>query len=573
MAVANARSQRTGEARGPTTGSSLLKVGDLLAGKYRVERILGEGGMGVVVAAHHELLDQHVAVKLLYQDIADREAQSRLLAEARAAARLQSDHVARVVDVDTGADGLPFIVMELLEGADLCQIADARGALPRWLVVDYLLQALDGLAHAHARGIIHRDLKPSNLFLANRPDGTQIIKILDFGISKTLEPEDASGERRRSMQLTGGRAVLGSPPYMSPEQVRSPKTVDLRTDIWSLGIVMYELLTNSMPFGGGEIQETFAQILEKHPQPIRNIVTGVPEGLERVVARCLAKNRDERFADVAELARALAPFGSGTWSAAPERVALTLARGSEDALTGPRAKPPISDRNFDRIAIPSSPGRRSDSMQPELHGTASTVARRFTVFDEPYRIRNLLAAAAVIGTAGVLLAAGAVFQRSRAEREASAATFTAATSTGDTPPQSDAPAPFDPAPNGLAVVGGGATVPIVGAATSLVTAPVHPVGPESDVPPTAPVQSGIAMPEPTVIGASVPSPLLLPSAPPLLQSVPPASRRGPVSTPRGAPPRRSTSTPVAAAQQPAPSLSTPKVAAPALPPGLPRDRQ
>src|SRR3954471_2704508 len=197
MAATLARSHRPKELASEG-GAGLLKVGDLLAGKYRVERILGEGGMGVVVAAHHELLDQHVAVKLLYQDVADREAQSRLLLEARSAAKLQSDHVARVVDVDTGADGLPFIVMELLDGADLCQIADARGALPRWLVVDYMLQSLEGLAHAHARGIIHRDLKPSNLFLANKPDGSQIIKILDFGISKSSD----SAQDRRTAQLT-----------------------------------------------------------------------------------------------------------------------------------------------------------------------------------------------------------------------------------------------------------------------------------------------------------------------------------------------------------------------------------
>src|SRR5512142_924393 len=214
MAATLARSHRSKAAQ-PEVGTALLKVGDLLAGKYRVERILGEGGMGVVVAAYHELLDQHVAVKLLYQDIADREAQSRLLLEARSAAKLQSDHVARVIDVDVGADGLPFIVMELLEGADLCQIADERGALPRWLVVDYMLQALEGLAPAHARGIIHRDLKPSNLFLTNRADGSQIIKILDFGISKSQEGQTD----KRTAQLTGGRAVLGSPPYMSPEQV------------------------------------------------------------------------------------------------------------------------------------------------------------------------------------------------------------------------------------------------------------------------------------------------------------------------------------------------------------------
>ena len=283
MAAKLARSQRTASGSVLEPGRSLLKVGDLLANKYRVERVLGEGGMGVVVEAYHELLDQRVAVKLLYRDIADREAQSRLLLEARASAKLQSDHVARVVDVDVGPDGLPFIVMELLEGSDLCQVADQRGALPRWLVVDYMLQVLEGLAHAHARGIIHRDLKPSNLFLTTRPDGSQIIKVLDFGISKS---PDASADRRQQ-QLTGGGTVLGSPPYMSPEQVRSPKSVDHRTDIWALGICMYELLTNSMPFGGEELQETFAQILEKEPLPIRAHVTGVPEGLQQVVMRFL----------------------------------------------------------------------------------------------------------------------------------------------------------------------------------------------------------------------------------------------------------------------------------------------
>ncbi len=354
--------------------------------------------MGLVVEAYHELLDQRVAVKLLYQDVADREAQSRLLLEARSAAKLQSEHVARVIDVDVGQDGLPFIVMELLEGADLCQIADARGALPRWLVVDYILQALEGLAHAHARGIIHRDLKPSNLFLANKPDGTQVIKILDFGISKSADnPTD-----KRSQQLTGGRAVLGSPPYMSPEQVRSPKRVDHRTDIWSLGICMYELLTNSMPFGGDELQETFAQILEKDPTPIRSLVTGVPEGLEQIVMKCLAKKRDDRFADVGELAKALLPYGSGTWIHSADRVQATLARAFvDDMSSGTRIRGPgIASASSDRIAIPSAPGRRLDSIQPELHGTASTVARRFTVFESKRSwIVAGIAVPAVIGLA------------------------------------------------------------------------------------------------------------------------------------------------------------------------------
>jgi Protein kinase domain len=382
MAATLARSHRS-KAREPD-GGALLKVGDLLAGKYRVERILGEGGMGVVVAAHHELLDQHVAVKLLYQDIADREAQSRLLLEARACAKLQSEHVARVVDVDTGADGLPFIVMELLEGADLCQIADARGALPRWLVVDYVLQALEGLAHAHSRGIVHRDLKPSNLFLANRPDGTQIIKILDFGISKSTEPGDSGGARKKQMQLTGGRAVLGSPPYMSPEQVRSPKTVDARTDIWSLGIVMYELLTNSMPFGGDEMNETFAQILEKEPQPIRQIVHGVPEGLERIVMRCLAKNRDERFADVAELARALVVYGSGTWMQSADRDDVAHpGRGGE--RSAPEGHVAVDRAQRDPV-VARAPSRL-DAAGADGHGEhgAGTLQRARLAHEEPAR--------------------------------------------------------------------------------------------------------------------------------------------------------------------------------------------
>jgi serine/threonine-protein kinase len=398
MAARLARSQRTAP-RGsvPESRRSLINVGDLLAGKYRVRRLLGEGGMALVFEAHHELLDQPVAVKLLWHDIADDEAQSRLLLEARSAAKLQSDHVARVIDVDVGADGLPFIVMELLQGADLCRIVDERGALPRVAVVDYILQALEGLAHAHGRTIIHRDLKPSNLFLAERADGTQIIKIVDFGISKA----PASGVDRTTYQLTGGRTVLGSPPYMSPEQVRSPKTIDHRTDIWSLGICMYELLTGKMPFGGDEMQETFAQILENQPTPIRAVVHDVPEGLERVVMKCLAKDRDDRYADVCELASALVPYGSGAWTQSPERIQSTLTRALLDDITsGTRLRsgggPPA-----ERVSAPAPPVLRRDSVQPELNGTASTVARGFTVFESKRRV--VVGACLTLGCAGLTL--------------------------------------------------------------------------------------------------------------------------------------------------------------------------
>ena len=549
MAATLARSHRS-KAREPEGGTALLKVGDLLAGKYRVERILGEGGMGVVVAAHHELLDQHVAVKLLYQDVADREAQSRLLLEARACAKLQSEHVARVVDVDTGADGLPFIVMELLEGADLCQIADARGALPRWLVVDYVLQSLEGLAHAHSRNIVHRDLKPSNLFLANRADGTQIIKILDFGISKSTDPVfDSTGERKRAMQLTGGRAVLGSPPYMSPEQVRSPKTVDHRTDIWSLGVVMYELLTNSMPFGGDEINETFAQVLEKEPQPIRQIVTGVPEGLERVVMKCLQKNRENRFSDVAELARALVAFGSGTWMQSADRVHATLTRGLEEAASGPRLHSQTRNgpASLERTAIPSSPGRRADSGQPEFTGTASTVARRFSVLGS--RGRNLLALTAVIGAAAVVLLAGTAYQRSKAAALAEPPLAT---------PSSD-PLLDPAAPSGVA-----AGVQVNGAATGVVTTPVHMVSPEAEGT-VGNVQNGVQTAPGTVIGAS-PSGTVAPAA---------TGPGGAATIRRGspAPPSRPTAAPSPAVKRPSGTTGAGGTAKPLLPPGLPRERQ
>ena len=544
MGATLARSHRS-KARESEAGTALLKVGDLLAGKYRVERILGEGGMGVVVAAHHELLDQHVAVKLLYQDVADREAQSRLLLEARACAKLQSEHVARVVDVDTGADGLPFIVMELLEGADLCQIADARGALPRWLVVDYMLQSLEGLAHAHSRSIVHRDLKPSNLFLANRADGTQIIKILDFGISESTDPFENTGERKRAMQLTGGRAVLGSPPYMSPEQVRSPKTVDHRTDIWSLGVVMYELLTNSMPFGGDEINETFAQVLEKEPQPIRQIVTGVPEGLERVVMKCLQKNRDNRFTDVAELARALVAFGSGTWMQSADRVHATLSRGLEEAASGPRLHSQTRTGGpsaFDRTAIPSSPGRRGDSGQPELTGTASTVARRFTVLGS--RGRNLLALTAVIGAAAVVLLAGTAYQRSKAAALAA-----------EPPPLMSA----DPPPEASGVPAG---VAVGATATGVLTATPHIAGPENEGA-VGNVQNGVQTPNATVIGASPSSTAASPGAP--------------ATTPRrgspAAPSRPATASPPPVKRPPGGSTGGTSPAKPLLPPGLPRERQ
>lgn len=507
-----------------------LTPGTLLAGKYSVERVLGEGGMGVVVAAHHEWLEQNVAIKLLYQEEADREAQERLINEARASARIQSDHVARVLDVDVDPNGLPFIVMELLDGADLCEICDARGALPRWLVVDYMLQALEGLAHAHARGIVHRDLKPSNLFLANRSDGSQILKILDFGISKSLDPGEASGERRRVQQLTGGRTVLGSPPYMSPEQVRSPKSIDHRTDIWSLGVVMYELLTNSMPFGGEEVGETFAQILEKEPTPIRALVTGAPEGLEQVVMRCMTRDRDRRFQDVAELAAALVPFGSGTWIQSADRVASTLQRIAAEEASSPRLRQaPVSAS----ITIPSSPGRRVDSVGPEFAGTSATVVSRL-------ESRRTLVAAVL----GVLMAAGLVGVGLTVWRSRRAA---------EIPSAAAAVAPPEAA---TSVVAGAVAVPTGG----LQTPNVHTANEVIETPPPANLVNGVALPAPTIVAVAAPS----------SSNAPPALPAPPTATGKPAPAAQAKPPPARPAAAPRP---TAKPAAKGLPPGLPLTRQ
>src|SRR4051812_29611172 len=209
-----------------------VREGDVLAGKYRVDKILGAGGMGVVVAAHHVQLDERVAIKfLLPEALGNAEAVARFAREARAAVKIKSEHVARVIDVGTLETGAPYMVMEYLEGGDLSQVLASRGPLPVEEAVEYVLQACEAIAHAHALGIVHRDLKPANLFLIRRPDGTNAIKVLDFGISKVMPGKSASSDNA----MTRTRTVMGSPLYMSPEQMASTRDVDGRTDLWALG--------------------------------------------------------------------------------------------------------------------------------------------------------------------------------------------------------------------------------------------------------------------------------------------------------------------------------------------------
>jgi len=225
--------------------SAGVRPGEILAGKYRVERVLGWGGMGVVVAAHHLELDQRVALKFLSpQALASAEIVARFAREARAAVRIKSEHVARVTDVGQLDNGSPFMVMEYLDGVDLSGWLAQKGPLPAEQAVDFVLQACEALAEAHALGIVHRDLKPANLFCIRRADGNLSIKVLDFGISKVTAP----GASSSSPDMTGTTVIVGSPFYMSPEQMFSSRGVDARTDIWSLGVVLFELLTGALRF-------------------------------------------------------------------------------------------------------------------------------------------------------------------------------------------------------------------------------------------------------------------------------------------------------------------------------------
>ena len=280
--------------------------GEILADKYRVERVIGVGGMGVVVAATHVELEEPRALKFMLRKYSDdAEAAARFVREAKAAARLKSEHVGAIYDIGRLESGQPYMVMEYLAGDDLRVILEREGQLPIEQAVDYTLQALCGLAEAHAAGIVHRDLKPANLFVTQGSDGLPRVKIVDFGISKltgaTAQPTAAK---------TQTAALLGSPHYMSPEQLACARLVDARTDIWSVGIMLYEMLTGKLPFDGPSVTAVTVVVVQKDPPKPSGLRPEIAPALEAAILRCLAKDPGDRFPDVAALGEALAPFGS-----------------------------------------------------------------------------------------------------------------------------------------------------------------------------------------------------------------------------------------------------------------------
>jgi len=300
-------------------------VGSLVAaGKYRVDRVIGRGGMGVVIGATHLRLQQPVALKFLLPELAQKpDVVERFIREARASAQLRGEHVCRVSDVETSEDGVPYIVMELLEGRDLASLVDGNGALPVPLVADYVLQACIGVAEAHALGIVHRDLKPGNLFLTGRPDGTPLIKVLDFGIAKA--------QRDQAFSLTHTSTVLGSPSYMSPEQLKSPRNADVRSDVWSMGVILYELASGHLPFTGESLT---ALALRISMDPVPPLGGRIPPGFDSVVYRCLEKEAAQRYPDLAELAHALAAYSGPSGRELAAAVSRLLHRATRTATPG-----------------------------------------------------------------------------------------------------------------------------------------------------------------------------------------------------------------------------------------------
>ncbi|MFH0900404.1 MAG: serine/threonine-protein kinase [Pseudomonadota bacterium] len=313
-----------------------VEIGQILTGKYRIERVLGMGGLGIVVAATHLQLGQLVALKfMLPQAMTAPEAVQRFLREAQAAVRLQSEHVARIMDVATLDDGTPYIVMEHLDGMDLGNFLEKQGALPVATAVSFVLQACEAIAEAHAIGIIHRDLKPANLFLTRRArDGSFFVKVLDFGIAKAVSQGGQVG-------LTQTSAIMGSPLYMSPEQMRSSKTVDPRSDIWSLGVILYHLLAGKPPFDGESFGELCVKVLMDPLPPLPLPLPALAQasrpaaGIEIVLQRCLEKEPNARYQSVAELVDALVPF-AGEALRQPT-AAVAIAPAPPPAIDGPAA--------------------------------------------------------------------------------------------------------------------------------------------------------------------------------------------------------------------------------------------
>ncbi|MBI5536944.1 MAG: serine/threonine protein kinase [Deltaproteobacteria bacterium] len=362
----------------PVKLRELPRKGDKIAGRYRVESLVGLGGMGAVLSAMHVDLKQRVAVKvMLPQGARHRMAVVRFLREARAASAIQSEHVVRIFDVGKLKSGLPYLVMEYLSGASLSDVIEKTGPVPIIDGVHYVLQACEAVAQAHAVGIVHRDLKPSNLFLTRRSDGSPLVKVLDFGISKAEWMIDPG----MNPALTATADLVGTPTYMSPEQVRSAKNVDWRTDIWSMGAVLYELITGKPPFWADTLPALAAMIVSDPIVPPSQRLAGLPTALDAILLRCMSKDPAERPQTIPQLAREIEPFAPPSAAYLIERISRV---GPPNTISGSPGEPP-PDMDFSTVSSHNTAGgwgttaHESASRHRMLLATAAAVSLSLAV--------------------------------------------------------------------------------------------------------------------------------------------------------------------------------------------------
>lgn len=397
---------------------SAFAPGAVIAGKYRVDHLLGAGGMGAVVAATQLELEHRVAIKFVRPEALNNpESVERFLREARAAVRLRSEHVARVYDVGRLDTGEPFMVMEFLEGSDLGRMLATRGAPTMAESVEYVVQACEALVEAHACGIIHRDLKPQNLFVTRRMNGSPLVKLLDFGISKAMGPAGIG-----QLSLTSSTVVLGSPLYMSPETMRSARNADVRSDVWALGVILYQLLCGRVPFDAETVTELCLKVVNDPVPPIRGLHEEVPNELAALVARCLEKDPAKRFQSVAELAASLEP-----WAASAHRGSI---RAWHSLAETAETESVLVDHRESSSATPS-------------HATTQTTWQREREAAQATVRRPRAAARWLVATvAAALLVAAAFYMRlSPSESAPGIATLHAARLTPETPGRTLSAAP------------------------------------------------------------------------------------------------------------------------------------
>jgi serine/threonine-protein kinase len=482
-----------------------------------VDAVIGVGGMGRVVRAAHLYLQQPVAIKILLRELAESQATvARFLREAQATVQLKSEHIARVTDVGTLADGTPVMVMEYLTGNDLNQILRHHGPQAPGIVCDLILQACEGLAEAHAAGIVHRDVKPSNFFITQRPDGSMLLKILDFGISKT--PVGLS-------DLTGTQTVLGTPTYMAPEQMKSGRTADARSDIWSLGVVMYQLLTGRTPFAAESYAGLVLQVNSEPPAPMQ---VPLPAGLTDVILRCLEKDPRARFQSVAELARVIAPFATDplAGSASASRAARTLQHRS----AGPLQLPAPGGL---AIPMPLSPAQLTPTTGAPSSSSLSHGVGQMTLAPRVPR------AWAIAGVAALVLVAG-LFGASIG----SSPSGDAGAGSGSSPRALSAPQPTDePAPAAPAR----ATDPVPAAVRAPDPEPAPAAAPAPEPAPAAPAAAELPV-------AAIPQP------PPASPTFPAGSGVGSAQAPAAAP-ARTAAAPAPSTDRPRPTAGRPRATA------------